>query len=58
MKEMYLWVIQTEGGPQGTQPQQACVATEDPDWGQAVEKAKQIGKTIIAGPTPQGRVWV
>lgn len=55
MKEKYCWMFQVEG-PHG--PQQVALATDEQDWGDAVVKARSLGLKIIAGPMPQGRVWV
>jgi hypothetical protein len=59
MKEMYNWVAQVETAQgQG----QIAVVTEEGGWSLALEKIQKVadktGGKIIAGPIPQGRVWV
>jgi hypothetical protein len=54
MKEMFVYVAQIEAQ---AGVQQVVVAVEKPDYDAAFLKVKELGK-IVAGPNPQGKVWV
>lgn len=54
--EMFLWAAQVEG--EKGQVSQLSVATEQPDWADAVARLGETKKRIMAGPNPAGIVWV
>jgi ABC-type branched-subunit amino acid transport system substrate-binding protein len=58
MKEMFCWVAQIAGPTEGSSLQ-VQIATDTQDWSEAVEKLRKIvtGR-VLAGPMPQGKVWV